>query len=39
MGKLWRNLDMIDLLIHTCMVAVGSFIGCILAHYTNRRNS
>lgn len=29
---------MIDLLIHTCMVAVGSFIGCMLAHYANRRS-
>lgn len=29
---------MIDLLIHACTVAVGSFIGCMLAHYANKRN-
>ena len=35
---------MMELLIHTCMVAVGSFIGCMLANmvavgsfYVNRR--
>lgn len=27
-----------ELLIHTCMVAVGSFIGCMLAHYANSKD-
>lgn len=28
-----------ELLIHACTVAVGSFVGCMLAHYVNKRNS